>query len=213
MYRIFEKASEKIGFRTSATMESLLLGKECEIIEQVKRFDSNKQCESPDYLDSFDFFEDDARYILGDVQQAGGITNYIDFTTNIHVALFFACEDYSGHLHNTGVENGRLIVLSSRVHSNEKHHYIIHQRNVGYSKSQSSVFVRPCNGGVLDEKNETVKIFEIPADEKERILRFLKLSCDIDYHTIFDDFRGYIRNQGLVFSFLPELKRRITMEK
>ena len=204
MYRFFEPA-ERDGY-LAGSMEDWLLLKEREIIEHVKAFDSNAKCKLPDTLDSFGSFKEDAWFILGDVQQAGGITNFIDFTWNINVALFFACNDLSSETKDKDGrlikdKDGRLIVFSF-IPGIEKQHHIIQQRNTGYSKPQSAVFVRPYNGGLLDENNEMITIIKIPAKEKEGILRILKRFYHIDYHTIFNDFRGYIRNQKLVFPFI-----------
>ena len=198
MYRFFEPA-ERDGY-LAGSMEDWLLLKERQIIEHVKTFDSNAKCKLPDTLDSFGSLKEDAWFILGDVQQAGGITNFIDFTWNINVALFFSCNDISSE---TKDKDGRLIVFSF-IPGIEKQHHIIQQRNTGYSKPQSAVFVRPYDGGLLDENNEMITIIKIPAKEKEGILCILKRFYHIDYHTIFNDFRGYIRNQKLVFPFLSE---------
>ena len=187
MYRFFEPA-ERDGY-LAGSMEDWLLLKEREIIEHVKAFDSNAKCKLPDTLDSFGSFKEDAWFILGDVQQAGGITNFIDFTWNINVALFFACNDLSSETKDKDGrlikdKDGRLIVFSF-IPGIEKQHHIIQQRNTGYNKPQSAVFVRPYNGGLLDENNEMITIIKIPAKEKEGILRILKRFYHIDYHTIF----------------------------
>ena len=74
MSNVFEPA-ERDGY-LDGSMEDWLLLKEREIIEHVKIFDSNAKCKLPDSLDSFGSFKEDAWFILGDVQQAGGITNF-----------------------------------------------------------------------------------------------------------------------------------------
>ena len=119
---------------------------------------------------------------------------------------FFACNDL---LSETKDKDGRLIkdkdgrlIVFSFIPGIEKQHYILQQRNTGYSKPQSAIFVRPYNGGLLDENNEMITIIKIPAKEKKEILRILKQFYHIDNHTIFNDFRGYIRNQKLVFPFI-----------
>ena len=57
----------------------------------------------------------DASKILTEIQHFGGKTNLIDFTTNLHIALFFACEK----AHH---EDGR-IIFARQKWSDKRLHY------------------------------------------------------------------------------------------
>lgn len=87
---------------------------------------------SQDYTHEKDEFE-----ILTELQHFGGYTNLIDFTTDSHIALFFACESSRN-------EPGRIILLER---TEEIKDYIKPPRNPqNRIIAQKSIFVRPPNG-------------------------------------------------------------------
>ena len=90
-----------------------------------------------DYTHEEDDFE-----ILTELQHYGGHTNLIDFTTDNHIALFFACD-------GSPDKDGRIILLERTEEKN---------RNYGIEKprnpqnriiAQKSIFVQPPKGRVI----------------------------------------------------------------
>ena len=75
--------------------------------------------------------------ILTELQHYGGHTNLIDFTTDNHIALFFACDGS----HN---KDGRVILLEK---TEEIKNQIEHPQNPqNRIIAQKSIFVRPPKG-------------------------------------------------------------------
>ena len=138
----------------------------------------------------------DESKILTEIQHFSGKTNLIDFTTNLHIALFFACEK-SHH------EDGRIILqdkngaikdcilkpcdpdLKSRV-------------NV-----QKSVFIRPLEGFIEADKKVV-----IPGSLKQPMLNYLKKTeIDISAKTIYPDLHGFVSSQDNRWNVYEELDK------
>ena len=135
---------------------------------------------SKNYTHEKDEFE-----ILTELQHFGGYTNLIDFTTDNHIALFFACNGSLG-------KPGRIILLE-RTEEIDKKHQIEKPRNPqNRIIAQKSVFVRPPNG-YLDPKQYAV--IDIPRSLKEPMLDHLQKQHGISTQTVYNDLHGYIRNQ------------------
>lgn len=118
-------------------------------------------------------------------------TNLIDFTTDLHIALFFACD---GQL----CENGR-IILQKRTSVP-----IQQPSGVGHRiLAQKSVFVRP-KQGYIDQNEAKYKVVNIPAYLKEDILRYLRNTHGITTETVYNDIHGYIRNKDIHHSAYGE---------
>ena len=133
-----------------------------EIVRDAKRFTTEA-----------DDFE-----ILDQLQHYGYQTNLIDFTTDYHVALYFACD---GHFD----KDGRLILIrkesvTTRVPRGPTSRVI----------AQKSVFVIPSTGMV--EPDATIVI---PAHLKHHILGHLRECHSISAETIYNDLHGFIRQR------------------
>ena len=129
--------------------------------------------------------EEDNFEILTELQHYGGHTNLIDFTTDNHIALFFACAGSLG-------KPGRIILLE-RSEEIKKKYQIKEPRNPqNRIIAQKSVFVRPPNG-YLDAKQYAV--IDIPRSLKEPMLDHLQKQHGISTQTVYNDLHGYIRNQ------------------
>ena len=133
--------------------------------------------------------------VLTELQHYGGKTTLIDFTQNIYIALFFACN-------GSFDENGRIILVSRSG--------IPEQTDIDYEKEneytivsptgknprvvfQSSVFLHATRGYIERDKYE---IFEIEKDLKKEFLDYLRQYCGIESVTIYNDIQGFIENQG-----------------
>ena len=133
--------------------------------------------------------------ILSELQHHGGKTNLIDFTTDYHTALFFACDGS----HN---EDGRLILLKEATGQGQ----IRQPRNpANRIIAQKSVFVQPSKGFV-----EPDGVIIIPQDLKQPILNHLRKYHGISTETIYNDLHGFIKNQGIHQSAYTEFFRGIT---
>ena len=138
--------------------------------------------------------------VLTELQHYGGKTNLIDFTKNLHIALFFAC---TGKIK----ENGRLILVDkialSKVAINyEKSEDEIQNNNIFVSPTgkspraifQSSVFVHPHKGYLENDDYQSVIVdFEL----KSALLAHLQKHHDISAETVYNDIHGFIQNQSI----------------
>ena len=122
--------------------------------------------------------------IWAELQHYGGHTNLIDFTTDSHIALFFACDRFFD-------KPGRVILLGEgaqdenrveRTPQNPRHRII----------AQKSVFIRPPAGFV--KPNDVITI---PAHLKQPILSYVQKHHGISTDTIYNDLHGFIRNQDI----------------
>lgn len=124
--------------------------------------------------------------ILSEIQHLGGKTNLIDFTTDVLIALFFAC---SSHPNKTGriilmrKENVKGITVQPQIPQNR----II---------SQKSVFLMPCEGFLTEVG--LYKIVEIDASLKKPLLEHLKEKHGISSEYIYNDLQGFITQQSII---------------
>ena len=162
---IFQKAgleSELSDFDIEAIEE--------EILKQVKEFIPSS--------------EHKPLSILTQLQHYESQTNLIDFTTDFHIALFFACD-------NQPDQDGRVIILQKNSVKTEQPLGVEHR-----VLAQKSVFVRP-KRGYIDPNKAKYKVVKIPAYLKENILRYLRNGHGITTETIYNDLHGYIRNKNI----------------
>ena len=120
--------------------------------------------------------------ILSELQHYGGKTNVIDFTTDYHVALFFACD-------SSPDEDGRVILLCKASLSG---HMYQPQKPVNRVIGQKSVFVNQPKGFVEPD----IEI-NIPKVLKQPILDHLQRYHSISKETIYNDLQGFIRQQDI----------------
>ena len=160
-----------------------LLDMEKEIVEKANRY-----------------FSPDASNIeiLTDLRHYGGNVTLIDFSRNLYVALFFAC---NGKFE----DDGELVTLEAdkvkrieRIDYNEREAQtgVIDPANTQVSQrriiSQSSVFVIDPNGYIANNK---CRIFRIKNEVKNKIIDYLRKFHNIDSHTIYNDLIGFITNE------------------
>ncbi|MDE0158754.1 MAG: tetratricopeptide repeat protein [Candidatus Dadabacteria bacterium] len=134
--------------------------------------------------------------VLTDLQHYGGETALIDFTRNISVALFFACE-------GSPDKDGRIILFYKSeaaekkdvdYYSTQENDYEIiaptgkHPRII----FQSSVFVHAAKGYIEPGK---CKIIRIPKELKRELLDYLRNHFYIERTTIYNDIHGFIQSQ------------------
>ena len=134
-----------------------------------------------DYTHETDPFE-----ILTELQHHGGHTNLIDFTTDNHIALFFACDGFLD-------KPGRIILFQRTEETNEEHKIREPQNPRNRVIAQKSIFVRPPKGFLESGQYDVI---DIPKSLKEPILDHLQKQHGISAQTIYNDLHGFIRDQN-----------------
>ena len=135
-----------------------------------------------DYTHEEDDFE-----ILTELQHYGGHTNLIDFTTNNHIALFFACD-------GSPDKDGRIVLLE-RTEEKNRNYRIEKPRNPqNRIIAQKSIFVQPPKGFI---EPEHFAVIDIPELLKGPMLNHLQKQHDISTKTVYNDLHGFIRNQSI----------------
>ena len=137
--------------------------------------------ESKNYTAEKDEFE-----ILTELQHFEGYTNLIDFTTDSHIALFFACGGPLG-------EPGRIILLEQTEEIKTEYQIEKPRNPQNRIIAQKSIFVRPPKGFIEPEHFVEVNIPELL---KEPMLDHLQKQHDISPQTVYNDLHGFIRNQN-----------------
>ena len=123
--------------------------------------------------------------ILTQLQHYGGKTNFIDFTTDFLIALYFACD-------GSHDEDGRIVLLEkSKAIQND---YKLTEPQIPQNRvlSQKSIFVTYCKGFI-----EPNRIIKIPRVLKQRMLYYLRKHHRISTQTIYNDLDGYIKYETI----------------
>ena len=120
---------------------------------------------------------------LTELQHYGGKTNFIDFTTDCLIALFFACD-------GEPKEHGRVILQKSE--KIEDWIYLPQNPRLRVV-AQKSIFVRPPRGFFCPDKEKEVVC--IKKHLKQRVLSYLRNYHGISTHTIYNDLHGFIKHQ------------------
>lgn len=125
--------------------------------------------------------------ILTELQHFGSPTNLLDFTTDYHIALFFACDG----AHD---KDGRVVLLQRTKEINKKYRIEEPQNPQNRVIAQKSIFVRPSTG-YIDPKD--IATVSIPRNLKQWILIHLRKFQDISTQSIYNDLHGFIRHSNL----------------
>ena len=133
--------------------------------------------EAKKHLNKTDEFE-----ILIELLHHGGKTNLIDFTTDLHIALFFACDGSPG-------EDGRVILQKRDSVAGYLEQPRKPKNRIIFQKS---IFVRPPKGFINPDE-----VITIPADLKLPMLEYLRKSHGISTETIYNDFHGFMTNRSI----------------
>lgn len=139
------------------------LWRECRKEIRTEQFDEAIQARILELAKGYTHEEDNFE-ILTELQHYGGHTNLIDFTTDSHIALFFAC---AGSLGNPG----RIILLERSEEINKKYQIKEPRNPQNRIIAQKSVFVRPPNGYLAPKQ---YNVINIPGLLKESILDHLQ---------------------------------------
>ena len=127
--------------------------------------------------------ETDKLAILAEIQHRGGNTNLIDFTTDLNIALFFACKFSQD-------KDGRVILLSRYNSANYTIRRAVQPSNM--ADAQKSMFVISKQGYI---KDKDVTIYTIPRELKADVVHYLDVMYGISMPTVYNDISGFIRHQ------------------
>ena len=153
--------------------------------------------------------------VVTELQHYKGKTNLIDFSRNLYIALFFACEARTK-------EKGRIIAVNIANLKTTKIDYKKNKEKIfkedilaeptGKNPRvifQSSVFVHPYKGYLEKEQYTS---FIIEARLKEKILEYLKKFCNITTKSIYNDLHGFIEEQKNHSTAEIEFYRGLTLQ-
>ena len=159
---------------------------------------------------------------LAAVQHLGGTTNFVDFSEDLNMALFFAC-------YKKPDKDGRIIVMPSPKNDRESTSKKENWTNIellrenktfiprrtgddpGYqrARAQKGLVVYCPEGYIKENKYKTI---EIAGRDKLPILEYLRKYHGIDYQTIFYDIHGYIEltkyRRTLLQEYVIALRKR-----
>lgn len=134
--------------------------------------------------------------VLTELQHYGGKTTLIDFTRNLSIALFFACEGYPDEpgriilFGTTGLEEKEQIE-TGKDGGEDSYEIIAPAGKNPRAVFQGSVFVRAAKGYIGEDKFKGIKIEE---NLKMEILSYLE-HHGINRDTVYNDLHGFIRNR------------------
>lgn len=139
----------------------------------------------------------DKEEIFSLLQHYGGDTNYIDFTTDFLIALFFACD-------SNEEADGRVILLQRR------YFYAAPPKcPLNRVITQKSVFVQP-KTGMIDIDNDKVRIVIVPRELKQPVCDYLNKHHGIRRETVYNDLHGFIKLQTLRITANKEFYRGLS---
>ena len=187
IYRGEPKCYPKISSNLYRSYESVLDSGQL-TIEQIQEIEQQKIRDYFPTQDKQDFA------IASEVQHYGGESNLIDFTTNYHIAFYFACAKLHGK--DGHDEDGRIVLLQQNQETIAKYQIRQAQYPPNRAHAQNSVFVQPPEGFILPNDTD-VKTVCVPKELKQWILIHLYRFQDISYQTLFNDVYGFVAQEKL----------------
>ena len=151
--------------------------------------------------------------ILSELQHYGGKTNFIDFSHDVYIALFFACHgdgDEKKEDEEEKAEKAGRLILYPYNHQNNYQNIVknnmvknIRDRDFCFDPKitnnriifQKSVFVH-AHRGILKIGEKQIQIIPIKKEDKIKILDYLKKHHNIHENTIYNDLPGFIANEN-----------------
>ncbi len=135
--------------------------------------------------------------VLTELQHYGGKTTLIDFTRNLFIALFFACERYPDKasrviLLDTAELKEKEYTEAGKIDSEGGYEILRPAGRNTRAVFQSSIFVRACKGYIEKDRFKEIRIEEGLKDE---ILSYLERYHGINRDTIYNDLHGFIENR------------------
>ncbi len=132
--------------------------------------------------------------IASGLQHYGSPTNFLDFTIDYNIALYFACAKLDGE--DGHDVDGRVVLLQLNQETIAKYQISWAQDPPNRAQAQKSLFVQPPDGFICPTDKD-VKTVCIPKELKQWILIHLYKFQDISYETLFNDVYGYLKQNDL----------------
>ena len=129
--------------------------------------------------------------LLTELQHYGSETNLIDFTSDYHIALYFACD-------GSHDKDGRVISLKSNEETRKTYNITKPQTPLNRVIAQKSIFAQPPQGFI---EFKDINVVCVPRHLKQWILMHLRKFQDISTQSIYNDLHGFIRHGSLSFSY------------
>ena len=171
---------EKVSSTLYRQLAAIKVGPPGDMVENVQSLELEEASKFTEKTNEFE--------ILSELQHFGGKTNLIDFTTDLYIALFFAC-----YGPDSLEKDGRVILQDKNGAAKD---WIREPRNPGPDSrigAQKSIFVRPPKGVVVPDKKVV-----IPKNLKLPILTFLaRQECPISPESVYHDPQGFISSQEI----------------
>ncbi len=140
---------------------------QAQIVEEAKEY-------SGELSDDFE--------LLTYLRHHGGVTNLIDFTSSVHIALFFACHDFHE-------EDGCVYIQNTDAIKD----WIKRPNNLNSrAMAQRNVFIESPQGFV-----DTTQYIPISKDIKDGMMEYLSLFYDVSARTIYYDLIGFIQSYSV----------------
>ena len=187
IYRGEPKCYPKISSTLYRNYESVITEGEY-TIERIQDFETQKVRDYIRNQEKQDF------EIASELQHYGGKSNLIDFTTDYHIALYFACAKLNGK--DGHDKDGRIVLLQKNKETIAKYQIRPAQHPSNRAEAQNSIFVQPPEGFICSSDKE-VKTVCIPKELKQWILIHLHRFEDISYQTLFNDIYGFLMQDTL----------------
>ena len=115
-------------------------------IEQIQEIETKK---------AGDYFRNQGKQdfeIASELQHYGGMSNLIDFTTDYHIAFYFACAKLHGE--DGHDEDGRIVLLEQTKETIEKYQIQPAQYPPNRAQAQNSIFVQPPKGFIFSDDKD-----------------------------------------------------------
>lgn len=151
--------------------------------------------------------------ILTELQHFGGKTTLLDFSTNVYIALFFACHgnsDQDGHLIFVNRENIKEAIDTDIYEPNFLRSYENGRDGTSIKDKEEILLLKPFtkNNRVIFQSSvflhlphgtmpltAKVKKVIIPSQTKKELLSYLNNGMSININSIYNDLTGFIENE------------------
>ena len=97
--------------------------------------------------------------IASELQHYGSPTNFLDFTIDYNIALYFACAKFHGK--DGHDEDGRIVLLQQNQETIAKYQILWAQDPPNRAQTQKSLFVQPPDGFICPTDNALLRIHQI----------------------------------------------------
>ena len=152
----------------------------------------------------------DSRALASELQHFGCLTNLIDFTEDLLIAIFFSCHQYESNSKESRVIMLKMDNSERLLGHNGPYHDVPAWKPSNPSErvvAQKSVFIEPVNGFIEVAEEDFIRI---PHNDKKIAMEYLKKYHNISEETVYNGTIGFIANQK---NNIPHLVNEIFQQK